>query len=38
MTHLRLSNGFKALAENQLNAKIKCLRDDKGGGVHVNCI
>ncbi len=22
---------FKALAENQLNAKIKCLRDDKGG-------
>ncbi len=29
---------FKALAENQLNAKIKCLHDDKGGGVHVNCI
>ena len=22
---------FKAYAENQLNAKIKCLRDDKGG-------
>ena len=22
---------FKAFAENQLNAKIKCLRDDKGG-------
>ena len=22
---------FKALAENQLNSKLKCLRDDKGG-------
>ena len=26
---------FEATAENQLDAKIKELQDDKGGGIHV---
>ncbi len=31
MTHLRLSNGSKLLLRINSIAKIKCLRDDKGG-------
>ncbi len=28
---------FKAYAENQLNAKIKAVQDDKAGEIHVSC-